>query len=509
MKTIFPLLLSALLLPCAAVAQSPSSAYHPTAPTGFVDLGLPSGTLWAPFNVGASRPSEPGDRFAWGEVEPKAEYEWDNYKWSTVQLDTARITKYAYDQWAVPDGAQCDDITALSPQDDAASQAWGPVWSTPSADDWAELWEHCVFSPDTLCGVVGFTITGSNESSIFLPATDGARANYWASDLPKPSHSNSYRAQEFEFSLADSMTYIYMGERDRRNGFAIRPVIRRFVWDGSFSYSTCKNTLTVKSDVFRDGVVTVDGVDHQFEGSFSTNLSDGVHNFLLTVRSGGLSLSSEVKTCYIVNQVEVKQSVDLGLSVNWAAFNLGAVKPSEFGDYYAWGECVPRSLLPDSYTADTKNFICSGDAATVAWGQEWRMPTHAEWIELKYKCDWTWGESDGVKGYFIRSKDKRYTDVLFLPAAGLMMGTLVDGCNSAGRYWSDHPSSGDKQRRQSALSLSFTSNDIYAADDKPSHLGFSIRPVCPRTAKDKQDKAEKKEKAAKNEKPRFTREWDW
>ncbi len=58
----------------------------------WVDLGLPSGTLWATCNVGASRPEEYGDYFAWGETKPKSTYEWDKYKWCKDSYDT--LTKY-------------------------------------------------------------------------------------------------------------------------------------------------------------------------------------------------------------------------------------------------------------------------------------------------------------------------------------------------------------------------------------------------------------------------------
>lgn len=93
----------------------------------FVDLGLPSGTLWATCNVGANSPEETGYYFAWGETTPKDYYSWDNYKWNN-RLD-ATLTKYT----------DLDRKRKLDDEDDAATANWGSGWCTPSREQILEL----------------------------------------------------------------------------------------------------------------------------------------------------------------------------------------------------------------------------------------------------------------------------------------------------------------------------------------------------------------------------------
>ena len=116
--------------------------------------------------------------------------------------------------------------------------------------------------------------------------------------------------------------------------------------------------------------------------------------------------------------------VDLGLSVKWATCNVGATKPEEYGDYFAWGEVEPKnnySLSTYKYCNGTNNSMTKysakndvnrgefydnkivlgpeDDAATVNWGGEWRMPTKEEQDELRNKCTWEWTILNGVQGY--------------------------------------------------------------------------------------------------------------
>lgn len=121
-------------------------------------------------------------------------------------------------------------------------------------------------------------------------------------------------------------------------------------------------------------------------------------------------------------------AVDLGLSVKWASCNLGATKPEDYGNYYAWGETAPKdSYWKDTYSyfsTETQTWINIGneiagtsyDAATVNLGGGWKMPTEAQMDELVKKCDWQWGEQNGIKGCFVSGNG----NTIFLPAAGHM-----------------------------------------------------------------------------------------
>ena len=135
----------------------------PTPPTPpvqeYVDLGLPSGTLWATRNIGANSPEEIGDYFAWGETRTKDYYHWSTYKWCNGEYN---MTKYS---------TGVDNKTELDPEDDAAHVNWGPNWRMPSMEQQKELLESCTWTPDTLNGVAGYRVTGPNGNSIFLPVT--------------------------------------------------------------------------------------------------------------------------------------------------------------------------------------------------------------------------------------------------------------------------------------------------------------------------------------------------
>lgn len=131
--------------------------------------------------------------------------------------------------------------------------------------------------------------------------------------------------------------------------------------------------------------------------------------------------------------VSAGQVVDLGLSVYWASCNLGAEKPEEYGDYYAWGETKPKSSFSRSnysyYDSSTFQYIEIGndiagteyDAATVNLGNDWRMPTKTEMDELRNNCEWEWTQISGVNGYIVTGKNG---NSIFLPAAGWFLSSL-------------------------------------------------------------------------------------
>jgi hypothetical protein len=126
-----------------------------------VDLGLPSGTLWATCNVGANAPEEFGHQFAWGETAPKETYNWYTYKWCEDGL----LTKYCNNS---SDGT-VDNKIELDPEDDAAYVNWGPSWRMPTVEQLVELYSNCTQQWTELNGVKGILVTGPNGNSIFLP----------------------------------------------------------------------------------------------------------------------------------------------------------------------------------------------------------------------------------------------------------------------------------------------------------------------------------------------------
>ena len=153
----------------------------------YVDLGLPSGTLWATCNVGATNPEEYGDYFAWGETEPKEVYSWSNYKWCNGTPQS--LTKYCTSSSL----GTVDDKTELDPEDDAATVNWGEQWNIPSREQQSELVNQCIWTWTTHNGVNGQLVTGPNGNTIFLPAAGAHRSDsissvglwgyYWSREI--------------------------------------------------------------------------------------------------------------------------------------------------------------------------------------------------------------------------------------------------------------------------------------------------------------------------------------
>ena len=133
----------------------------------YVDLGLPSGTLWATCNVGAISPEEYGDYFAWGETSTKEVYNWGSYKWCEGTWNT--INKYCIHSQS----GTIDGITELEPEDDAAYVNWGESWRMPSKEQVKELVDNCSYEWTAINGVNGELFTAPNGNTLFFPAASG------------------------------------------------------------------------------------------------------------------------------------------------------------------------------------------------------------------------------------------------------------------------------------------------------------------------------------------------
>lgn len=148
----------------------------------YVDLGLPSGTLWATCNVGAKTPEEYGDYFAWGEIQPKTDYRYETYKYGKCESRNDYI-KYNYGFLG-----DTDNIITLEPDDDAATVNWGSGWRIPTREECEELLDHTSKRIEIVGEVKGMTFTGPNGNSIFLPAA----GEYWGNVLKKNSNAGNY-----------------------------------------------------------------------------------------------------------------------------------------------------------------------------------------------------------------------------------------------------------------------------------------------------------------------------
>ena len=185
----------------------------------FVDLGLPSGLLWADTNVGATTATDYGNYYAWGETTTKDEYNWVTYKYGDPTIE---ITKYN----------SSDKLTTLEASDDAATVSWGAPCRMPSNDEFKELFTNCAskWTSKTASDgtkVAGFLITSKkNGKSIFLPAAgsryesylydNGLNGYYWSSS------ASAYTGYSYYINFFNSD--YNRSDFTRNYGYSVRPV---------------------------------------------------------------------------------------------------------------------------------------------------------------------------------------------------------------------------------------------------------------------------------------------
>ena len=192
----------------------------------YVDLGLPSGNLWAKCNLGASSPEAYGDYYAWGEVEPKQEYTKSNHKWYKDGAPSQGFTKYNNE----------DGKLTLEDEDDAVIQKLGNGWRTPTLADFRELTNQklTTIKKTTLNGVAGYQITSKkNGKSVFIPC-----AGFKRSDKPITREITDDESvavcmtnlRRIDYMVYNAWTFAFQNDRigrygkRRPDGISIRPV---------------------------------------------------------------------------------------------------------------------------------------------------------------------------------------------------------------------------------------------------------------------------------------------
>ena len=506
-------------------SQADWETYSVTAPDA-VDLGL--SVQWASFNLGAANTEEYGDYFAWGETEPyylsgyaqsdepiwkhgkESGYHWTSYKWSNGERD--KYTKYCSSRTPELWGGtgQPDNLTGLEPDDDAATVHLGRGWRMPTWDEWEELDNECTWTwTDDYngSGVKGYIVTsnksGYTDRSIFLPASGrrlytsifdfSVTGNY----LYSPFRRGNYGPGSSVF--ASHTDGIYLGGSSRYGGYSFRPVKNYDV-----SELLLEEKLTIcegRSAVIMRRILPMNATNKAIRWTSSDpsvvtvdnqgkvrGLQVGTAKITAITDDGGyqaecLVTVEQMRPLTALGKTFV--AVDLGLSVKWASFNLGATKPSERGDYFAWGETEPYykdgsspfandwkpgkeagyamssykwwnsnseavtkycpSYWPSDLPSEYKAYFWGGpgspdgiirlepedDAATVLLGGLWRMPTKDEMVELWENCTWYITYPNVMH---IRSNKPGYTNSsIDLPPCSSMIG-VVD--YNAPNYWS-------------------------------------------------------------------------
>ena len=384
-----------------------------------MDLGL--SVKWASFNLGASTPEEYGDYYAWGELQTKQRYYWDTYVFCNGIEKT--LTKYNSES----DYGVVDNKSVLDLEDDVAHHSLKGDWRIPSSKEWDELAnpDNCVWTWTTQNEISGYLVTSKRtDNSIFIPAAgskssdnylNNNRGYYWLNELPDPKdpdwttfnyHSSTALSGVVRSDLIDVHGF------GRYQGLPVRPIL-----DNVVRYVSCDDHLSLCEGCDRKlSATALEGYGTglvYFSKDESIVIVDNTGN-VHAVSAGSTTISVTTSdgsySAYCsVTVFPAPEIVDLGLSVKWASFNIGASTPKEVGYSFAWGETKPKSHFSwetykwsngteNSLTkynsnsefgiVDNKSILDEeDDAAHVLYGGPWRMPTRDEANELYTYCD--------------------------------------------------------------------------------------------------------------------------
>ncbi len=452
-------LIPLLLFTIGIMAQSAATNVH----NGheYVDLGLPSGTLWATCNVGATTPEGYGDYFAWGETSTKEKYSRKTYS-------------------GLP------NLTTLDASHDAATVNWGDGWRTPTAKEYNELHTECTCKWTTFQGRQGYHITGKNGNSIFLPAAGWYRGSKlkqyafpYAGYLTASASPGSF-AGFYVVIIYENYYTNYWDMHDKYWGFSVRAVC-----SGKQDKLLEEPSAPVVEEPQKPIVAETFQVD------------EDEHEYVdLGLPSGTL----------------------------WATYNVGATIPEGYGDYFAWGEtnikghydwstykhgtaynalskyCDLSTYGASGYT-DSKNILDAiDDAAVVHWGNAWRTPTAAELQELREHCTWEWTTKNEVNGYKVTGKNG---NSIFLPAAGYRYDSELNGVGKYGYYLSASSNASYPNHAQYTY--------FRAEKQEENHIsryyGQTIRPV--RSAKQEEPKTSNDAEAQEEQSKTNLRNYLW
>lgn len=356
----------------------------------YVDLGLPSGTLWATCNIGASSPEQIGNYYAWGEITTKATYSYSNYL-SCYDGTIATDADCGTDKDPLKDFSYPNTTSGsiASTQYDAANMLWGKSWAIPTHEHMLEIVNSCNFTTETINGVDGCRITGPNGNSIFLPFTGYWQESsyrsptggyYWSANSHPSSANNAYRMK----FVSNYKEEHYCG---KFVGLPIRPVMVND--NGLIKLHTIAAKSVSYYSAIVGGILTSDGGNRILSSGicYSTTDEPTVDNNMITVpadKDGKMVYELTNLSCnttyyfrpFAVNATGVyygdvqsfttlddvyhgkhngHEWVDLGLlkshfdssivpgsgddkRVVWATSNIGASSPEEYGYYFRWAE---------------------------------------------------------------------------------------------------------------------------------------------------------------------------
>lgn len=466
----------------------------------YVDLGLPSGTLWATCNVGANSPEEYGDYFAWGETRPKDNYDWSTYHYSNggfydeIGEFWPYLTKYC-NNFSYGYNGFTDNLTTLLPEDDAATVNWGADWRMWSEEERQELWQNTTRTWTTQNGVNGWLFTATNGNSLFLPAAGhrsgsslynaGSVGSYWKNmiDTNEPIYVPELYFTHFGFSGAIA---------HRSCGLSFRPV--RSFGQSNAPTGAINGKFTINAD--GDQVYFSQG-NLQYQASTNTwRFAENQYDYVG-------STNSNISSTY-------SGWIDL---FGWgtSGYNHGAncYQPwstnQTYSDYYAYGSYT-YNLYDQTGQADWGyNPISNGGNQA----NQWRTLTYSEWAYVfntrttNSGIRYAKAKVNDVNGVILLPDDWSPTTynlnnvntssasfssntitvsqwttfenagAVFLPAAGDRLGTDILNVGSKGFYWS----SSCNNNSYYARNVLIKDEGLSTNDSNSRRYGFSVRLV--------------------------------
>jgi hypothetical protein len=307
----------------------------------YVDLGLPSGLLWATCNVGANTPEEYGDYFAWGETQSKNSYSWSTYQYCMGDANT--LTKYCDN----PDygyNGFTDNLTVLLPEDDAATVNWGAEWRTATQEEWQELLDNTIQEWTKQNGVNGCLFTAANGASLFLPIAGyrwgdeffgaGGSGYYWSSSLYTGSPRNAWY---FSFHWGRSYVDDDYYRSDGRSVRAVRSAPQNLI-------------VTAMSSPAEGGTVT--GAGTYIYGETCTLIATANTGYTFI----SWTMGDEVVSTEVVYSFSVIEAGDYVANFELNSYEITATSNSEeggtvtgAGTYYHFDTCTLTATANEGY----------------------------------------------------------------------------------------------------------------------------------------------------------------
>lgn len=463
------------------ITFAPTSPIETPATAEAVDLGL--SVKWASFNFGAESANDAGYLVGWGDITGK------NYSTNADYFPTANPTSGII-------GGSYDIVTSM----------WGDEWRMPSSDEVQELIDGCTWEYDETRQ--GYTITSkTNGNSIFLPFTgyrmgkNDAEATttngyYWTGSLGV-SDATKAIALMVDASSQSSI------EMQRYLGYAIRPVYGKYlygaevlsmessniasttasvtvVFNGDYANATefglCYSTDQASLTADNGNILKVSSVSDNGSNTFTLSGLDPntTYYYMAYVVYNGSRNESQVQSFTTEKKFPEADAIDLGLSVKWASWNIGATSVYDYGGYMAWGDPTGEntSFTTSDYPNDVSDIkSTSYDVAHVQWGGKWRMPTSEELQELD-KLEKKIVTQNGITGYQLTATNG---NTLFIPCSGYENKKGYADRGNKAYYWASELVSYDN-----ASSCTF---GVVSSTIEPSAkiLHMPVRPVYDET----------------------------